>query len=202
MVEIRSAPDSSNTILVNNFIVFCSEKKNLSRSETEDLAKLFNSNITTYDIKQCRSKLKTKIEHFEGGWKLESFKASLENTLIRIFEAFKIPIDDLTHISVKIASGFDSAGSFKLRNGMEIGSTHVMFSGFCVTSIIDQNGKRLYVEKSQGAPSCRPFFLIPQSETYETLQRISPEYENQILNAFRELKCLTFKEKEIPHLTL
>ena len=98
---------------------------------------MFNSNITTYQIKQCRSQLKTEIETFEGGKILKDFKNSLETTLVRIFEAHKISTDNLTNISVKVASGYDSAGSFKLRNGLEIGSTHVLYAGFCIAGNCD-----------------------------------------------------------------
>ena len=110
---------------------------------------LFSSNVTGNQIKQCRNYLKPQKVKFEGGWILNDFTDSLKTTLERIFIANEIDVTNVTSMKIKLCSGYDAAGSFKLRNGKSTSSTHVLYGGFRIASISDQNGHRIFVEKTQ-----------------------------------------------------
>ena len=105
---------------------------------------------TEYQIDKCKKNLKTELEKSMDGWKAKSMTEALRITILRIFLAKSIDTSNIESLHIKICSGFDSAGSFKLRNGRKFSSTHIMFAGFCIASITDQNGCRIYVETSQG----------------------------------------------------
>ena len=123
----------------------------MSRGKVRKLSNAFDRVFPTeYQIEKCKDKIKTLAQKFEGGWKVENFSNALKKTILRTFEAEKLDTSTLDQMTIMIYSGYDSAGNFILRNGFKESSTHVLFGGFGIATITDQNNQRIFVEENQG----------------------------------------------------
>ena len=168
--------------------IYLKEQLRLSRNKYVELREMFEGKTiimpTKHAIKDylddyVKPKLEQKMDGVKG-----KFSDLLERTVSRRLKGVGFEYN-YQRLTVKVACGFDGSGSHKQKGGRTlkkgINTKNKVLGGFRIATIHDHYGNLLFKEKSQGAHSLRPWFILNCNESRENVEKIAKFFEEEIL---------------------
>ena len=168
--------------------IYLKEQLRLSRNKYVELREMFEGKTiimpTKHAIKDylddyVKPKLEQKMDGVKG-----KFSDLLERTVLRRLKGVGFEYN-YQRLTVKVACGFDGSGSHKQKGGRTlkkgINTKNKVLGGFRIATIHDHYGNLLFKEKSQGAHSLRPWFILNCNESRENVEKIAKFFEEEIL---------------------